>query len=95
ENEWKYQGQNVNGQQQEHVDMIKSIRAGQPLNEGRRVAESTLTAIGARMAGFTGRAFSWDWLLNASKLDLVPKQEDLKPGPGVFHPIATGCDKLV
>ena len=47
------------------------------------------------MAGFTGRAFSWDWLLNASQLDLVPKQEDLKPGPGVFHPIATGCDKLV
>ena len=95
ENEWKYQGQNVNGQQQEHVDMIKSIRAGQPLNEGRRVAESTLTAIGARMAGYTGRAFSWDWLLNTSQLDLVPKQEALKPGPGVFHPIATGCDKLV
>jgi len=95
ENAWKYEGQGVNGQQQEHIDMIKSIRDGKPLNEGRRVAESTLTAIGARMAGYTGRAFSWDWLLNTSQLDLVPKQEALKPGPGFFHPIATGCDKLV
>jgi hypothetical protein len=27
--------------------------------------------------------------------NLVPKAEDLKPGPGIFHPIATGADKLV
>ena len=92
---WQYEGQNVNGMNQEHIDLIKSIRAGKPLNEGQRIAESTLTAIGARMSGFTGRSFSWKWLLNASKLDLVPKQKDMKPGKGVFHPIATGRDKLV
>ncbi len=79
--------------QQEHIDLIKSIRAGKPLNEGQRIAESTLTAIGSRMSGYTGRSFKWEWLLKASKLDLVPK--DLKPGPGVFHPIATGGDPLV
>ena len=93
ENAWQYKGENVNGQQQEHIDLIKSIRAGKPLNEGQRVAESTLTAIGARMSAYAGRSFSWKWLLNASKLDLVPKE--LKPGAGVFHPIATGCDPLV
>ena len=93
ENAWQYKGENVNGQQQEHIDLIKSIRAGKPLNEGQQVAESTLTAIGARMSAYTGRSFSWKWLLNASKLDLVPKE--LKPGAGVFHPIATGCDPLV
>ena len=74
---------------------MKSIRDGKPLNEGVRIAESTLTAIGARMSAYMGRSFSWKWLLNASKLDLVPKQEDLKPGPGVFHSIATGRDKLI
>jgi len=78
---------------QEHADLIKSIREGQPLNEGQRVAESTLTAIAARIAAYTGRTFTWKWLMGASKQDLVPR--DLKPGPGLFHPIATGRDELV
>jgi predicted dehydrogenase len=95
ENAWRYQGKNVNGMQQEHIDLIKSIRAGKPLNEGQRIAESTLTAIGARISAYTGRSLSWNWLLNASKLDIVPKQENLKSGPGVFHPVATGRDTLV
>jgi len=95
ENPWRFKGRNVNGMQQEHTDLIKSIRAGKPLNEGQRIAESTLTAIGARMSAYTGRSFSWNWLLNASKRDIVPKQEGLKPGRGVFHPTATGRDKLV
>lgn len=93
ENAWKYDGEYVNGMNQEHIDLIKSIRIGEPLNEGQRIAESTLTAIGARISAATGRSFSWKWLLNSSKLDLVPR--DLKSGKGVFHPIATGRDALV
>ena len=92
---WEFKGQNVNGQLQEHVDLIQSIRAGKPLNEGQRVAESTLTAIGARIAATTGRTISWDWLMKGSKLELVPKQDQLKPGKGIFHPITTGRDELV
>lgn len=92
---WRFQGQNVNGQEQEHIDMIKSIRAGKVLNEGQRIAESTLTAIGARTAAYTGKSFSWDWLLKASKQDLVPPDAKLVPGPGYFEPIATGADPLV
>jgi myo-inositol 2-dehydrogenase / D-chiro-inositol 1-dehydrogenase len=95
ENPWRFDGHNVNGQKQEHIDLIQSIRKGTPLNEGKRIAESTLTAIGARIAAYTGRTISWDWLLKASALDLVPPQSALKPGPGVFHPIATGRDTLV
>jgi len=93
EKSWKYEGKNVNGQQQEHNDLIASIRAGKPLNEGQRIAESTLTAIGARMSAYTGRSISWNWLLKASKQDLVPKT--IKPGPGIFNPIASGRDTLV
>jgi predicted dehydrogenase len=92
---WKYEGKNVNGQDQEHVDMLAGIRSGKLLNEGQRIAESTLTAIGLRTAAYTGKSFSWDWLLNASKQDLVPPQEKLKPGPGYFEPISTGADKLI
>jgi len=95
ENSWRYEGRNVDPMLQEHIDLIKSIRAGEPLNEGVRVAESTLTAIGARIAAYTGRTFSWKWLLNSSKQSLVPTQEELMAGKPLYHPIATGRDPLV
>jgi predicted dehydrogenase len=66
---------------QEHVDLIASIKAGKPLNEGRQVAESTLTAIMGRMSAYTGRALSWDWVMNASKLDMTPPHMELKDLP--------------
>jgi len=53
----------------QHADQIAAIREGKHLNEGRRVAESTLTAIMGRMSAYTGRALSWDWVMNASQLD--------------------------
>jgi predicted dehydrogenase len=70
---WKYDGEEANPYQQEHADLIASIRAGQPLNEGRRIAESVLTAIMAREAAYTGQALTWDEVLN-SNLKLVPDQ---------------------
>jgi predicted dehydrogenase len=57
---------------QEHKDLIASIRHGTPLNEGQRIADSTMTAILGRMSAYTGREISWDWAMNASKLDLRP-----------------------
>jgi len=95
QNEWRYSGPNVNGQQQEHIDLIKSIRSGDMLNEGQRIAESTLTAIGARIAAFSGQVVSWKWLMEESKQSLVPSQADLMAGKPLYHPIATGRDPLV
>ncbi|HEY3220407.1 MAG TPA: Gfo/Idh/MocA family oxidoreductase [Gemmatimonadales bacterium] len=57
----------------EHADLIASIRAGKPLNEGRQVAESTLTAIMGREAAYTGQVIAWDELL-AAEMDLVPPE---------------------
>ena len=71
-NAYKYEGESPNPYEQEHVDLIASIRSGEPLNEGKRVAESTMTAIMGRMSAYTGRALKWDWAMNASKLDLSP-----------------------
>lgn len=56
---------------EEHVNLLASIRAGTPLNEGRQVAESTLTAIMGREAAYTGQAVTWDEALNAAQ-DLTP-----------------------
>jgi len=66
---------------EEHVNLIASIKAGKPLNEGKQVAESTLTAIMGRMSAYTGRALSWDWVMNASKLDLTPPHLEWKDLP--------------
>jgi myo-inositol 2-dehydrogenase/D-chiro-inositol 1-dehydrogenase len=71
-NPFRYSGPTPNPNEQEHADLIASIRAGRPLNEGRQVAESTMTAILGRMSAYTGRAIKWDWALKASKLDLTP-----------------------
>lgn len=71
-NAYKYEGESPNPYEQEHTDLIASIRSGEPLNEGKRVAESTMTAIMGRMSAYTGRALKWDWAMNASKLDLSP-----------------------
>ena len=40
---------------QEHVDLLNSILAEEPLNEARNVAESTLTGIMGRIATYTGQ----------------------------------------
>jgi len=83
-NPYKYNGPTPNPYEQEHADLIQSIRAGRPLNEGKQVAESTMTAILGRMSTYTGRAIKWDWALKASKLDLTPptyRFGDLPVGP--------------
>lgn len=65
---------------QEHIDLITSIRNGKPLNEGRQVAESTLTAIMGRESSYTGKQVSWDQALN-SKQDLLPAKMEFGPLP--------------
>jgi predicted dehydrogenase len=72
---------------QEHIDLIASIKAGKPLNEGRQVAESCLTAIMGRMSAYTGRAISWDWIMNASRLDLTPPHMEMKQLPPLEVPV--------
>jgi predicted dehydrogenase len=72
QNAYEYEGRSPSPYVQEHADLIASIRAGEPLNEGRRIAESTLTAIMGRMSAYTGRALKWDWAIKASTLDLTP-----------------------
>jgi predicted dehydrogenase len=72
QNPWRYQGEVPNPEIKQHADHIAAIREDKPLNEAKRVAESTLTAIMGRMSAYTGRALQWDWVMNASKLDLTP-----------------------
>jgi myo-inositol 2-dehydrogenase / D-chiro-inositol 1-dehydrogenase len=70
---------------EEHVDLLASIRAGNPLNEGQQVAESTLSAIMGREAAYTGQIINWDELLNATQ-DLTPPNTGF--GALVVPPVA-------
>jgi len=81
ENAWSYEGDPPDPSVQEHKDLIASIRAGTPLNEGRRIAESTMVAVFGRMSAYTGREVSWKWAMEASKLDLMPKRFAFGPHP--------------
>ncbi len=69
--EYRYEGQQeLDSKQQEHRDLIDSVRAGKPLNVAQRIAESTLIAIMGRMSAYTGKEVTWEQALN-SKLNLM------------------------
>jgi myo-inositol 2-dehydrogenase / D-chiro-inositol 1-dehydrogenase len=60
---------------QEHIDLVTSIRNNKPVNEAEDTAISTLTAIMGRISAYTGKMVTWDEMLNS----------DLKLGPKVFE----------
>lgn len=64
---WRFRERDVNAYEQEHQDLIASIRAGQPLNEARALAESTLMGILGREAAYSGQVITWDQLLRSTK----------------------------
>lgn len=78
ENAWRWDGDRPNPYMLEHRDLIASIRAGKPLNEGRQVAESTLTALLGRTAAYTGKEITVEQVLNSTET-LVPAQLSFGP----------------
>lgn len=88
-----YAGAKVNPYVQEHTDLVASIREGKPLNEGQQVAESTLSAIMAREAAYTGQVITWEQLM-ASTQDLTPPALSAAlPVPPVPMPGRTKLDR--
>ncbi|MFC1634447.1 Gfo/Idh/MocA family oxidoreductase [Planctomycetota bacterium] len=86
DNPFKYDGPAWNPEIRQHADQMAAIREGRKLNEGKRVAESTLTCIMGRMSAYTGRALKWDWAMKASKLDLSPPSYEFGDLP--MRPVA-------
>jgi len=91
---FKYDGPSPSPVIRQHADQIAAIRQGKHLNEGKRIAESTLTTIMGRMSAYTGRALKWDWVIKASKLDLRPEKYEFGDLP--MRPVAVpGKTQLV
>ncbi|GAA4448303.1 Gfo/Idh/MocA family oxidoreductase [Novipirellula rosea] len=92
---WEMSGDIGAAYKQEHKDLIDSIRQGKPIVEFAETAASSLTAVLGRMAAYTGQAVTWDFVANESKLDLVPRDLDIK-GPGAARGFAVpGKQELV
>ena len=82
---FKYEDRIHSGEIAQCANLIKSIRAGEPINECKRLAESTMTVILGRMSAYTGRALSWKWALK-SRLDLSVGEHELGDLP--VRPVA-------
>ena len=91
--QWRYRGERNNAYQLEHEEIIQSIRDGNPVNEARQVAESSLTAIMGREAAYSGREITWEDLMKSNQDFTLEKYEfgDM-PVPAVPMP---GTYKLV
>jgi predicted dehydrogenase len=90
---WRYRGSESNMYQTEHDELFASIRSGKPVNTGTYAATSTLLAIMARMAAYTGEVITWDMALN-SKENLAPAEYAWGDAPQ--HPVAKpGTTKFV
>lgn len=92
---WSMKGDIGAAYEQEHKDLIDSIRAGKPIVELRATAESSMTAVLGRMAAYTGQNVTWDFAVNESTLDLFPKDFDIngsRPEPEYAIP---GKTKLI
>jgi hypothetical protein len=59
--------------QAEHDALFASIRHNEPINDGERLATSTMLAIMGRMAAYTGQEITWEQALN-SQQELFPKE---------------------
>jgi predicted dehydrogenase len=72
---WTFDGQQYNMYQREHDLLFASIRRNQPMNDGKRMATSTLLAMMGRMAAYTGQQITWDQAMNSQER-LFPEKLD-------------------
>lgn len=75
ENPWRFRGENPDMYQVEHNELFASLRAGKPINDGDRMASSTLMAIMGRNAAYTGQQLTWEMIMNSQEV-LVPEITD-------------------
>ncbi len=65
--EWTFTGQKNDMYQYEHDVLFASIRQNKPVNDGERMASSTMLAMMGRMAAYTGQEITWDQAMNSEE----------------------------
>ena len=64
---WSFTGQRYDMYQREHDALFAAVRKNQPINDGKRMATSTMLGIMGRMAAYTGQQLTWDQALNSQE----------------------------
>jgi predicted dehydrogenase len=77
---WRYKGENRDMYQNEHDELFASIRGGYPINDCVQGAHSTLMAIMARMAAYSGQVVTWEQALQSQEV-LGPSRYALESLP--------------
>jgi myo-inositol 2-dehydrogenase / D-chiro-inositol 1-dehydrogenase len=89
-NKWRFQGENNNPYQTQHDELFTAIRQGRPMNEGERMAHSTMVAILGRMVAYSGQTITWEEAIQSNQV-LGPRDDqfawDFKfNGPAIAVP---------
>jgi len=66
-NKWVYEGEKNNPYQTQHDEFFASIRNAKPMNDGERMANSTMVAILGRMVAYSGQTLSWEEAINSNQ----------------------------
>ncbi len=91
---WTWSGPKYDMYQREHDVLFASIRKNQPVNDGKRLATSTLLAIMGRMAAYTGQQVTWEQAMNSQE-KLVPEHLDWNGSLDVPPRAQPGITKFV
>jgi hypothetical protein len=67
EKRYVFTGEDNDIYQTEHDEMFAAVRQGEPINNGRYMAHSTLLAILGRMTTYTGQEITWEQALNSQE----------------------------
>jgi myo-inositol 2-dehydrogenase / D-chiro-inositol 1-dehydrogenase len=93
-NPWTFTGQQYDMYQREHDVLFAAIRNNRPVNDGRRMATSTMLAMMGRMAAYTGQQVTWDQAMNSQER-LFPERLDWKGTMEVKPRAIPGVTKLL
>ncbi len=77
---WRYRGPKPSMYLVEHQELFKSIREGNPINNGHYMCNSTMLAIMGRMAAYSGKTVTWDECFN-SQVRLGPESYEWSDCP--------------
>lgn len=69
---WQYRGSECDRFTLEHVALFSAIRSGKPINNGLYMGRSSLLAIMATWASYTGEVITWDQALKSNHV-IAPK----------------------
>ena len=93
ENPWRYAGPRRSMYDTEHKELFEAIRAGKALQNGDYMFTSSMLAVMAQMACYTGQKITWDQAMKSKASFALPRYgwdiaPPVHPSPNGQYPTA-------